>query len=195
MTLINDRSQFWILSPILSIPALQLFQIGLSCLSMSTSYFRDSSFISSAKITSKLALFMYISLCLSLWFMYIPLWFPCGSASKESAFNMGDLGSMPGLGRSPGERKGYPLQYSGLQNSMDSVVCGVAESDMTERLPFHSIPCIYHTAAADAAAKSLQSCQTLCDPTDGSPPGSPLPGILQARTLEWVAISFSNAWK
>ena len=47
---------------------------------------------------------------------------------------------------------------------------------------------------AAAAAKSL-SCPTLCDPIDGSPPGSPVPGILQARTLEWVAISFSNAWK
>ena len=46
-----------------------------------------------------------------------------------------------------------------------------------------------------AAAKSLQSCPTLCDPIDGSPPGSPVPGILQARTLEWVAISFSNAWE
>ena len=46
-----------------------------------------------------------------------------------------------------------------------------------------------------AAAKSLQSCLTLCDPIDGRPPGSPVPGILQARTLEWVAISFSNAWK
>ena len=46
-----------------------------------------------------------------------------------------------------------------------------------------------------AAAKSLQSCPTLCDPTDGSPPGSPIPGILQARTLQWVVISFSNAWK
>ena len=48
-------------------------------------------------------------------------------------------------------------------------------------------------AAATAAAKSLQSCPTLCDPIDGSPPGSPIPGILQARTLEGVAISFSNA--
>ena len=47
--------------------------------------------------------------------------------------------------------------------------------------------------AAAAVAKSLQSCLTLCDPIDGSPPGSPVPGILQARTLEWVAISFSNA--
>ena len=48
-------------------------------------------------------------------------------------------------------------------------------------------------AAAAAAAKSLQSCPTLCNPIDSSPPGSPVPGILQARTLEWVAISFSNA--
>jgi len=48
-------------------------------------------------------------------------------------------------------------------------------------------------AYAAATAKSLQSCPTLCDPRDGSPPGSPIPGILQARTLEWVAISFSNA--
>ena len=46
-----------------------------------------------------------------------------------------------------------------------------------------------------AVTKSLQSCRTLCDPIDGSPPGSPVPGILQARTLEWVAISFSNTWK
>ena len=49
--------------------------------------------------------------------------------------------------------------------------------------------------AAAAAAKSLQSCPTLCDPTDGSPSGSPVPGILQAGTLEWVALSFSKAWK
>ena len=48
---------------------------------------------------------------------------------------------------------------------------------------------------ATAAAKSLQSCPTLCNPRDNSPPGSPIPGILQARTLEWAAISFSNAWK
>ena len=53
--------------------------------------------------------------------------------------------------------------------------------------------CYAAAAAATAAAKSLQSCPTLCDPTDGIPPGSSVPGILQARTLEWVAISFSNA--
>ena len=52
----------------------------------------------------------------------------------------------------------------------------------------------YHYAML-CYAKSLQSCPTLCNPIDGSPPGSPIPGILQARTLEWVAISFSNAWK
>ena len=58
--------------------------------------------------------------------------------------------------------------------------------------------CLWHGTyflSAAAAAKSLQSCPTLCDPIDSSPPGSPVPGILQARTLEWVAISFSNAWK
>ena len=53
---------------------------------------------------------------------------------------------------------------------------------------------IYYITAT-ATAKSLQSCSTLCDPIDGNPPGSPVPGILQARTLEWVAISLSNAWK
>ena len=54
---------------------------------------------------------------------------------------------------------------------------------------------LYIFAYAAAAAKSLQSCLTLCDPIDGSPPGSPVPGILQARSLEWVAISFSSTWK
>ena len=58
----------------------------------------------------------------------------------------------------------------------------------------YMLGCIY-TSIAAAAAKSLQSCPTLCDSIDSSPPGSPVPGILQARTLEWVAISFSNAWK
>ena len=56
------------------------------------------------------------------------------------------------------------------------------------RLPLH-----FATLDYPANAKSFQSCLTLCDPVDGSPPGSPVPGILQARTLEWVAISFSNA--
>ena len=54
--------------------------------------------------------------------------FPGGLAAKESTCNVGDLGSVPGLGRSPGEGKGYPLQYSGLENSMDCIVHGVAKS-------------------------------------------------------------------
>ena len=54
-------------------------------------------------------------------------------------------------------------------------------------------PIFHRSLFTSAAAKSLQLCPTLCDPIDGSPPGSPVPGILQARTLEWVAISFSNA--
>ena len=54
--------------------------------------------------------------------------FPCGSAGKESACNVGDLGLIPGLGRPPGEGKGYPLQYSGLENLMDCIVHGVAKN-------------------------------------------------------------------
>ena len=57
------------------------------------------------------------------------------------------------------------------------------------------LPSVEYVLYTAAAAKSLQSCPTLCDPIDGSPPGSPVLGILQARALEWAAISFSNAWK
>ena len=64
--------------------------------------------------------------------------FPGGSAGKESASNAGDLGSIPGLGRSPGEGNSYPLQYSGLENSVDCIVHGVAESDITERPSLNS---------------------------------------------------------
>ena len=64
------------------------------------------------------------------------LGFPCGSAGKESACNAGDLGSIPGLGRSPGEGKSYPLQYSGLENSMDYTVLGVSKS-WTRLSDFH----------------------------------------------------------
>ena len=71
---------------------------------------------------------------------------------------------------------------------------GLDSSFLTDITPHRSIWDSYSLYAA-AAAKSLQSCPTLCDPIDGSPPGSPVPGILQARTLEWVASSFSNAWK
>ena len=67
--------------------------------------------------------------------------FPCGSASKESTCNTGDLGSIPGLGRSPGEGKGYPLQYSGLENFMDCIVHWIAKS-WTRLSDFHFITLI-----------------------------------------------------
>ena len=65
--------------------------------------------------------------------------------------------------------------------SLSEIACGYGSAEI-----------LYLIAAAAAAAKSLQSCPTLCDPIDGSPPGFPVPGILQASTLEWVAISFFN---
>ena len=117
---------------------------------------------------------------------------------KNLPANTGDArdeGSIPGLGRSPGGGNGTPLQYSCLENSMGREVWWAhrisKESDMTEHVSTH----IHTATAAAAAAKLLQSCPTLCNPIDGSPPGSPVPGMLQERTLEWVAISFSNAWK
>ena len=73
------------------------------------------------------------------------LGFPCGSAGKESACNAGDLGSVPGLGRSPGEGKGYPLQYSGLENSMGCVVYGVGHDWMTFTFFFTFHRCIYRS--------------------------------------------------
>ena len=76
-------------------------------------------------------------------------------------------------------RTGYKGTLQGLQEVM-----GKHEAAWAGRWGY---------SAAATAAKSPQSCPTLCDPIDGSPPGSPVPGILQARTLEWVAISFSNA--
>ena len=70
------------------------------------------------------------------------LGFLFGSAGKESSCKVGDLGSIPGLGRSPGEERGYPIQYSGLENFMDCIVHGVAESDSTEllSLTFYGLP-------------------------------------------------------
>ena len=83
------------------------------------------------------------------------------------------------------------LYFSGAPKSLQMVIAAIKLKDncsLEEKLwPTYDQPA--------AAAKSLQSCPTLCDPIDSSPPGSAVPGILQARTLEWVAISFSNAWK
>ena len=67
--------------------------------------------------------------------------------------------------------------------------------DTNQNLTSGSILKVSCNVEPAAAAKSLQSCPTLCDPIDGNLPGSPVPAILQAKTLEWVAISFSNAWK
>ena len=72
-----------------------------------------------------------------------------------------------------------------LKTGVDPSETSISEANVSSQI----------VVAAAAAAKLLQSCPTLCDPIDGSPPGSPIPEILQARTLEWVAISFSNAWK
>ena len=80
--------------------------------------------------------------------------------------------------RNPGDKNKLMLEEKKLQKTLDC-----------SQIHMYSFP----TAAA--AAKLLQSCPTLCDPIDGSPPGSTNPGILKARRLEWVAISFSNAWK
>ena len=80
------------------------------------------------------------------------------------------------------------LKY--IWNNKPSILSQLQVYCLVEKYNLKSV-----TYAAAAAAKSLQSCPTLCDPIDGSPPGPPVPGILQARTLEWVSISFSNAWK
>ena len=88
-----------------------------------------------------------------------------------------------------GERNGNPLQCSCLENPRDSQGLSSSSNNIHEIHFSFSLQLF----VAAAAGKSLQSCPTLCDPIDGSPPGSPVPAILQARTLEWVAISFSNA--
>ena len=133
------------------------------------------------------------------------------------------MGLIPGLRRSPGEGNDNPFHYSCWENPRDrgawqATVQGVTKSWtqlsmyacryamrnifsyvcaelclVTQLCP--TLVCPTPWSAAAAAAKSLQSCPTLCDPIDGSPPGSAIPGILQPRTLEWVAISFSSVWK
>ena len=91
----------------------------------------------------------------------------------------------------PGSRRGSELpaasrpQGKGLAATPPPLLSPSGKAERTRPGPEPFV-------AAATAAKSLQSCPTLCDPTDGSPPGSPVPGILQARTLQWVAISFSN---
>ena len=86
---------------------------------------------------------------------------------------------------------GFPNMVFIIQLNVGGEVCMKLCKSQTKH--FHSV--LKRIVRYAATAKSLQSCPTLCDAIDGSPPGSPVPGILQARTLEWVAISFSNSWK
>ena len=92
------------------------------------------------------------------------------------------------------QEAGQVIWYSHLFQKIHTVkgfgIVNKAEIDV-----FLGLSCFFDDPAAVGAAKSLQSCRTLCNPIDSSPPGSPVPEILQARTVEWVAISFSNAWK
>ena len=92
------------------------------------------------------------------------LGFPCGSAGKESACHVGGLGSIPGLGRSPGEGQGYPLQYSGLENSMDCIIHGVPKSQiglsdfhtickMERQGPWSKIVKYFKTVTAETSSK------------------------------------------
>ena len=95
--------------------------------------------------------------------------------------------------------KRHSLQSSNKSNVSHRIVIKTFPNSIYRKhhcIHMYKVHCTYHiSTSAAAAAESPQSCPTLCDPRDGSPPGSPVPGILQARTLEWVAISFSNAWK
>ena len=85
--------------------------------------------------------------------------------------------------------------FSYIKSFKSFTICWIGIHQLTSILESSICTLLKYTTAAAAAAKSLQSCPTLCDPIDGSPPGSTVPGILQARTLEWVAIFFSSAWK
>ena len=136
---------------------------------------------------------------------------PGGSASKESTCNVGNLGLIPELGRSPGERKGYPLQYSGLENPMDSIVHGVTKSwtqqsncylswDMEYySLRSHGLYSPWNSPGQNTAVGSLSLLQGIF-PTQGSNPDLPhcrqilyhLGHRGRPRTLEWVAYPFSR---
>ena len=136
--------------------------------------------------------------------------FPGSSDGKESAYNAGDPGSIPGLGRSPGEGNGNPLQCSCLENPVDWGAClqstdyspwGRKESDTTERLNWTELNWKYigvivnsgpQEYTSESESEVAQLCLTLWDPMDCSLTGSSIHGIFQARILEWVAISFSR---
>ena len=114
--------------------------------------------------------------------------FPGDSVVMNPPANAGDTSLIPGSGRSTGGGNGNSLQYSCQGNPMNSGPWWATVGGVTKELVTTE-----HALNTAAAVKLLQSCPTPYDPMDGSPPGSPVPGVLQARTLEWVAISFSNA--
>ena len=131
---------------------------------------------------------------------------------KNSPCNAGDTGSIPGQGTKPASHSERvsetqpKIPHAATETRHNQIdfffkdkmvhIFSVQKYDwMGLGSRFQNSRYRMSLAAAAAAAKSLQSCPTLCDPRDSSPPGSPIPGILQARTLEWVAISFSSAWK
>jgi len=122
--------------------------------------------------------------------------FPCGSAGKESAYNAGDLGSIPGLERSPGWGKGYPLQYFWLENFKECIILGVTKRhDLATFSSPHFIYIYTHThiyVCMCVHAKLLQLYPTLCDPMDCNPPGSFDPEIFHGRILEQIVISSSR---
>ena len=103
---------------------------------------------------------------------------PCGSAGKESACKVGDLGSITGLGRSPGEGNSYPLEYSGLENSMGCIDHGIAESNMIEWLA--SSLSLHQRVLRDKCDNRVSSSQALCRPTEDphSPPLTPPRGAI-----------------
>ena len=154
--------------------------------------------------------------------MYTYIGLPRWLSGKESSCQRRRHRFDPWVGKIPWRRKWQPTpvflpgKSHGQRNLEGYSPWCCKESDMTEWLSMHAyiyplflgfpsslgdhrapsrVPWAIQCCAMLCYAKSLQSCPTLCDPIDSSPPGSPVPGILQARTLEWVAISFSNAWK
>ena len=119
-----------------------------------------------------------------------------GLVVKNLSCNAGDLGLIPYQGtkipHAAGQLSPHPLEP--LCHTREAVHCNEKLPATKTQLSQIKIFFKMHVMSpSSAATKSLQSCLTPCDPIDGSPPGSPIPGILQARTLEWVAISFSNA--
>ena len=126
---------------------------------------------------------IYILVCYVCYITHVLSHFPCGSAGKESACNEGDLGVIPGLGRCPGEGKGYPHQYSGLENSMDWIVHGVAKI-WTQLSDFHFPSCCGSLALRSTGLSSVVL--RLSWPTAGgiSPDQESNPGL-----LHWLADS------